>query len=643
MADKPEDQKEQKEQLVSGNAPLGVLGVLKERLSLVKQVFAEAFGTLKFFLTEPAPGDKQTDLYVGKHDQSEDWLRQLLNEIRPAYKQTLWISFVVNLLALGSSVFVMQIYDRVIAHYGISSLVALASGMVLVIAFDFMLRCGRALLLRQVGVKLDVVMGRKVLTHLLAQPTIVLENKPAGYWQTLFRDVELVRTTCAGAPALLLIDLPFTLVSILVVGMVAWAILPVQLFFVAWLILLAWRSGKVVRKASEQEREQELGREAFLAELSVARNAVKYQVLDEMMWKRFERASAIWLEENLARSAQSDRYRDEAHAITMASTVSVTAVGALAILNHLLSMGSLVAANMMSARIVSPFVQLVGQWRSFGMFKSAKDRLDTFFAEPLERTHSAVVLPRPQGVMVLDNITFRYPNSEADQIKPLRGQVGPFGLHAIIGHNGSGKSTVLKMLRGLYRPLTGRIMLDGADMQQFAQKDIAQWVAYLPQQVQLFTGSIRDNIVLTKPEATDEDVIRAAMLAGAHEFIVQMPAGYDTLVGELGMRLSGGQRKRVAIAQMLLRDPAIILMDEPTADLDQAAEQALVKNLLELSKDHTIVLVTHSPLILQQCNGILVMDHGQLVLAGAARDVLARLSAEVNKSKPENKAELVQS
>lgn len=616
---------------------------IKDKLALGMDYLREGYQKvcffvqwLRLFLSEPAPSDLQEPLYLAPH--TDDWLRKLLDEMRPAYKQAMWLAFVINLLAIGTSVFVMQIYDRVVAHHGIASLIALTSGMVLVIVFNYILRSGRALLLRQVGVKLDVVLGRKVLTHLLAQPALALENKPAGYWQTLFKDIELVRVTCAGAPALLLIDLPFTLISIILVGIIAWIILPIQLFFVALLVALAWRSGNVVRESSVQERTQELSREAFLAELTVARNAVKYQVLDDVMRSRFERSSATWLENNLSRSAQSDGYRDEANALTMASTVVNTAAGALAILEQALTMGALIASNMMSGRIFGPFVQLVGQWRSFGQFKSAKTRLDTFFAQPLERTHSAVTLPKPKGTLVLDGISFRYPGSDADQVQTMRGQVGPCGLHAIIGHNGSGKSTVLKLMRGLYAPASGCVMLDGADMAQFAQRDLVSWIGYLPQQVQLFAGSIRDNIILTKADATDEEIIYASTIAGAHDFIVKMPEGYDTPVGELGMRLSGGQRKRVAIAQMLLRDPTIILMDEPTADLDQAAEQNLVKNLVEIAKTRTVVLVTHSPLVLGNCNGILVMDHGKLAMAGPARDVLAHLAGKDKEARatPEN-------
>ena len=252
----------------------------------------------------------------------------------------------------------------------------------------------------------------------------------------------------------------------------------------------------------------------------------------------------------------------------------------------------------------------------------------------MERSVTAVALPRPAGILLLDAVTFRYPKCEHDQLQALSGQLGPNGLHAIVGANGSGKTTLLKILRGLYTPASGRVLLDGGDLLQFSQSDLSRWIGYLPQQVQLLSGSVRDNIALSNPGCSDDMIITAAKRACAHDFIINLPDGYATEVGEGGGRFSGGERKRIAIAQVLLNDPPVLLLDEPTADLDREAEQAFIANLRELAADHTVLAVTHSPAVLLQCNGILVMDKGRLVAAGPSGQILPQLGIKAPATRP---------
>jgi ATP-binding cassette subfamily C protein LapB len=331
------------------------------------------------------------------------------------------------------------------------------------------------------------------------------------------------------------------------------------------------------------------------------------------------------MSEALARSREADHYRDVAYSMTTLNTIVITGFGALAILSQLMTMGALIATNILAGRMIAPLVQLVGHWRQFGQFQAANKRLEALFAMTLDRSETALALPRPQGILLLDAVTFNYPASEHAQLHGISGQLGPFGLHAIIGENGSGKTTLIKLLRGLYPPNSGRVLLDGADLAQFSQQDLARWIGYLPQQVQLISGSIRDNITLSAPNINDERIIKAAQQACAHHFVLNLPDGYATEVGEGGGRFSGGERKRIALAQVLLRDPPVLLLDEPTADLDHQTEQAFIATLRELAKDHMVVVVTHSREVLAQCNGILVLKKGQIVAAGPARQILPDL------------------
>jgi ATP-binding cassette subfamily C protein LapB len=278
--------------------------------------------------------------------------------------------------------------------------------------------------------------------------------------------------------------------------------------------------------------------------------------------------------------------------------------------------------------MVSPLVQLVSQWRTFGQFKAAKKRLDDLFNQPLDRQEAELVLPKPSGVLRLEGVSYTYPGSDKPQLQPVSGEIGPHGLHAIVGHNGSGKTTLLKLMRGLYAPSEGRVLLDGADLNQYSQRELSVHLGYLSQEVSLLSVSIRDNIALGRPDATDEEIVRAAQRAQAHEFIVDLPDGYGTQVGPTGRRFSAGQAKRIAIAQALLNDPPVLLLDEPTAELDRESEMRLLQVLKALAVDHTVVVVSHSPLLLSHCQGLMVMDKGKLLAAGPAANLLPKLGIQ---------------
>ena len=567
-------------------------------------------------------------------EAQQDWLRELLWPYRSAYRQAIAMSFVINVLGLFAAIFSMQVYDRVVAHAGYSTLMALVLGMALVIVMDHVFRTGRSLLLQRIGARAEVAMARETLARMLNLPATVLENRSPGYWQAIYRDIEIVRATCAGATAMLVIDLPFVLLSLVAVGFIALPLLPVALITIAAFVTLAWRSGQVTRGATESEREQLVNRDVVMAELASARLSLKALAAGPAVEQRWENFYAKWMNESLARSRESDHYRELAHGMTTANSVIVTSVGALAILGQLLTMGALIATNLLAGRMVSPLVQLVSQWRTFGQFKAAKKRLDDLFAQELDRQESSIELPRPTGVIRLEGVTYKYPGSEHLQIQPLSGEIGPFGMHAIVGPNGSGKTTLLKIIRGLYPPAEGRVMLDGADIHQFTQAELAKRMGYLSQNAQLLSQSVRDNIALSNPDASDAQIIQAAQRACAHKFVIDLPDGYSTQVGEGARRFSAGQTKRIAIAQALLNDPPVLLFDEPTGELDREAEVQFVQTLRELAKDHTVIVVSHSPYLLSHCQGVMVMNAGKLLAAGPAAQLLPKLGINVASQPP---------
>jgi ABC-type bacteriocin/lantibiotic exporter with double-glycine peptidase domain len=554
-----------------------------------------------------------------------DFLLSLARPLFPHLRELVLISLFVNLLALAAPVFTLQVYDRVVFHAGLSTLQGLAIGMVLVVAFDFALRQGRAKLMQRVALKLDVALGKRLYDKLTGLPLRLLEARPTAFWQTLFRDAAEVRNLIGGPNAVLLVDLPFVLLALGLIFVIAAPIVWVLAVALLAFLGLAWWSSHAVSRASRIERNTALDRESLIAELVAGRTTLKALALAEPLRARWENAHAEVIEKSLTRGGSVDSFGNIGVGLTILVTVALTTVGALAILDQRMSIGALIAANMLTARVISPLNQLVAAWRNLALYRAAALRLATVFAAEDERRVAEVTHARPQGVMTLENVRYRYEGAKRPAIDGIRFTLRPGGLHGIVGRNGSGKTTLLKLMQGLYRPEEGRILLDGADITQFTRGELAGWIGYVPQETFLFRGSVRDNIAVGQPDASDERILEAAKQAGAHFFIVDLPDGYATDIGEAGARLSVGERRAIAIARVLISDTPVMLLDEPTAGLDRPAEERLRNLLATLARTRNVIVVTHSPIVLSACNNVIAMERGKVVLAGPSHEVLPRL------------------
>jgi ATP-binding cassette subfamily C protein LapB len=553
------------------------------------------------------------------------WLREILKPLTPAFREVLVMALFVNILALAVPVFVLQVYDRVVFHAGLNTLQGLVIGMVAVLVFDYVLRQARARVMQTVALRIDVVVGRRLFDKLMSLPLQVLESRPAAYWQALFRDVDVVRNTVSGASALLIADLPFAVLflglTFVIAAPIAWVLLVILPLF----LFVAWRSGNTMTTANRAERESALARDGLIAEMIAGRTTIKALALDRAMRPYWEERHADNIERAAVRGAKADRYANLGTTLTMLTTVALTTVGAVAIINQQLTIGALIATNMLSGRLLGPFNQLVGTWRTYAGFRQAIERLGHVFNMASERQTGEIELQRPRGEITLEDVAFSYSEAAKPVVDTVSVTFPAGGVHALIGRNGSGKSTLLKLAQGLYPPSKGRVLLDGADVAQFTRTELARWIGYVPQECVLFAGTLRDNIGHRKPEATDEEIIAAATTAGVHEFIIDLPDGYASEIGEAGQRLSAGQRQRIAIARALVGDPPVLLLDEPSSNLDRQAEQELRNTLAAIGKDRTVVVVTHSPILLSVCKDLVALDRGRIALAGPADEILPRL------------------
>ena len=563
--------------------------------------------------------------------RSNSWLKPLIKPLRPAFREVLVMSLFINILALALPVFILQVYDRVVFYQGISTLYALVIGVAIAIGFDFILRQARARLLQRAAVGIDARLGEKLFDKLMSLPLNVLEGRPASYWHVLFRDVDTVRNVFCGSTAVLAADLPFVPLFVVLIFVIAAPIAWVVLIAIPLFLFLAWRSGRVMENVTSDERQAGIGREALIAEVLAGRATVKALALGETFKPRWEDKHATAIERSLRRGTKGDVYVNAGLVLAALTTVAVTGFGAVAIIDQRLTIGALIATNMLGNRIIAPFNQLVGAWRHFAQYKQALGRLGEVFALPGERLDSEISLPRPKGEISLETIRFAYDSASPPVIDGVRLDIRPGGMVGLVGNNGSGKTTLLKLIQGLYRPGEGRVLLDGADIGQFTRRELAGWIGYVPQECVLFAGSIRDNIAIARPDASDEEVVAAARRAGVHDHVVDLRDGYATDVGETGSRLSGGERQRIAIARALLNDPPVLLLDEVTSNLDHPAQVRLRETLLKLAPDHTIIVVSHAPDMLSACSHIVVLDRGKVRVAGPSRHVLPRLFGATRK------------
>ena len=556
---------------------------------------------------------------------TEHWLVSLLRPLKGRFVELGSITFFINLLALAVPIFTLQVYDRVVFHGGLTTLQGLVIGVFIAVGFDFILREVRAKLVQRSAMRIDVEISRRLFRKLTALPLRVLERQSTPFWQMTYRDAEAVRDTIAGAPTVLLIDLPFVLVFMIIIYFIAAPIAWLLLIIVPAFMVLAFFSSRAINKSTEAERQANLDRDALLAELLSGRTSVKALNLGSELRDRWETRQGVTVTRGITRGAINDVYTHLGMTLSMITLVSMTSVGALAIIDQEMTMGSLIAANMLTSRVIQPMSQLVGTWRVLARLRSSIQRLTDLFAIRDDNFEAVITRPRPTGNLTVEKATFRYEEDSDPALADIGLKITPGGLLAVIGANGSGKSTFLKLLQGLYPPEEGRVLLDDMDLRQLSRKELANWIGYVPQEPFLFPGTIAENIRRGRQGEADEAILHVAKLAGVEDFVGDLPEGYATQMGETGRLFSAGQRQRIAIARALVGAPPVLLLDEPTASLDRHAEQILIKTLNQLASDHTIIVVTHSELLLRAAHNVLHFENGRIKEGGAADAIINRI------------------
>ena len=336
------------------------------------------------------------------------WLRPFLKPLRPIFREVVAISAFVNVLALAVPIFTLQVYDRVVAHAGLSTLEGLIIGMALVVIFDYALRQSRSRVMQTVALRVDVLIGRNLFNKVTELPLQALESQPSAHWQSLFRDVDTVRNALSGASAILVADLPFAILFLGLIFIIAPAIAWVLLIILPVFTFVAWRSGNVMATANSEERQTSQSRDSLIAEMISGRTTIKALALDGAMRPLWEDKHADNIEKSMIRGSKTDTYSNIGASLSMVTSIAVTTIGAIAIIDQRLTIGALIATNMLSGRLLGPLNQLVTQWRTYTNFKQSVERLGEVFNTPSERQESEVELVHPNGEITVENISFSY-------------------------------------------------------------------------------------------------------------------------------------------------------------------------------------------------------------------------------------------
>lgn len=542
------------------------------------------------------------------------------------YKDVLIAAFLINMLAIAIPIFTLNVYDKVVPNAAFETLWSLSIGVLIIIVLDFSLRMVRSYVLDVASKRVDIELSALIMGRVLGMK---MDNRPAsvGSFAANLRAFESVRDFITSTSVTAFIDFPFALIFLAVIFWLGWQMAIPLMLVMLFLVIYALILQPKMQRLTEETYRATATRNATLVESLVGIEGIKTQCAEGVMQRKWEHSVSY-----LARIGADLRYLSSSVSTAAGSaqqlvTVSMVIIGVYLISENELSMGGLIACVMLSSRALAPFAQiaaLLGQYQNAAMALSA---LDQVVEQPVERQDAESFVRRGHidGEIEFSHVRFSYPNEGSDVLNDVSFKVKQGEHVAIIGKVGSGKSTINRLIMGLYQPTEGSVKIDGVDNRQLDPAEIRKAVGFVPQDPTLFFGTLRENITIGMPHVEDHAIVQAAELAGLEDMVGNHPKGFDMPIGERGESLSGGQRQSVAIARALVHEPNILLLDEPSSAMDNTTEEALKKRLAAYAKGHTMILITHRTSLLDLVDRLIVIDRGRIVADGPKNKVAEAL------------------
>jgi subfamily B ATP-binding cassette protein HlyB/CyaB len=552
------------------------------------------------------------------------WFLPAVYRYRHVLGEVLAASFFLQILALISPLFFQVVIDKVLVHRGISTLNLLMVGMGAVAVFELLLGTLRTYVFSHTTNRIDVELGARLFDHLLALPMAYFSQRRVGDSVARVRELENIRNFITGSALTLVLDLLFTVVFLAVMfiysPLLTWVVigsLPVFVAISLWVspIFQLRLADKFARGAENQ---------AFLVESVTGIETLKAMAVEPQMQRRWEEQLAAYIRASFATQNLAN-YASQAVQMVNKLTIVITLwLGAHAVIDNDLTVGELVAFTMLSARVASPVLRIAQLWQDFQQVRVSIDRLGDILNTPRDMAaEGAASLPPIKGRIQFEHVNFRYRVDGSPVLNDVSLDIRPGEVIGVVGPSGSGKSTLAKLVQRLYVPESGRIFVDGVDLALVDISWLRRQIGIVLQENILFNRSVRDNIALSDPAMPMARIIAAAELAGAHDFILELPQGYDTVIGERGASLSGGQRQRVAIARALVTDPRILIFDEATSALDTESERAIQDNLSRLTSGRTCVVIAHRLSTIRDADTIIVLERGKVAEMGNHDQLMA--------------------
>ena len=563
-----------------------------------------------------------------KPTRSGHWFWGPVLAQRFVYRDVLWAALLINLFALAFPIFSMNVYDRVVPNHATETLWVLAIGVTLVLCSDLFIRLLRSHFVDEASARIDVQISASLMERVLGMR---LENRPqsVGSFAANLRGFEQVRDFIASSTVTALIDLPFALLFVVVMAWISpWLVLPVIGVFVLILV-----SGYVfqhrLHELSQSSYQAAAQRNATLIESLTGIETIKSQGAESLIQSRWERANQYLSALNVKMRSMSATAMYSTATLQQFVSVCVILIGVYLISERQLTMGGMIAATMLAGRALAPAGQIVGLLMQYQGARTAMTSLEQIMAQPVERPEGSHFIQRPEfkGEIEFRHVSFAYPGQQGHSLDDVSFKINPGERVALIGKVGSGKTTLQKLIMGLYQPSSGAILFDGIDMRQLDPADVRRNLGCVSQDITLFYGSLRENITFGMPHARDDAIVAAADVAGLSEFVQRHPQGFDMPVGERGELLSGGQRQGVGIARAVLHNAPLLLLDEPTSAMDFSTEALVTQRMQAFTEGKTVVLVTHRTSMLSFVDRVIVVDQGKIVADGPRERIMQALAA----------------
>ena len=562
------------------------------------------------------------------------WFWGAFLEQLPVYRDVLMAAAIINVLALAMPLFTMNVYDRVVPNFAVETLWMMAAGILLVLGVDYALRLLRGHFVDLAGARIDHQLSALIMERVLGMR---MADRPAsvGSFAATLRSFESVRDFIASATVTALIDFPFAILFLLAMAWISWPLVFVPILGGIAMLVYSYVIQHKMQELSETTYRASALRNATLIESLTALETIKAHGAEGQMQAKWEKTAAF-----LARVSGELRLLSSSvmnGANTLQQFVNLAAVVAGVYLIHIgwLTMGGLIACTMLAGRAMQPMAQLVALMMQYQNARLALKSLEETMQRPTERANESAFIHRTEirGEIEFRDVSFSYAKDTEPVLKNASLRIRPGEHVVVLGRVGSGKTTLQKLILGLYAPTSGAVYIDGVDLRQLDPADVRRNIGYVGQDTLLFYGSLRDNIAIGAPYADDQTIIEAAEMGGLAEFVNRHPQGFDMLIGERGESISGGQRQGVAMARAVLLDPPILLLDEPTSSMDFSSEEQLKERLRRFTEHKTMVIVTHRLSLLNLAHRIVVLDAGRVVADGPRDQVIADLqSGKVGKA-----------